>query len=87
MAEAEEKLYGDISNNKIRHSCFEREINEYRNNKNGIKVILDLLQAESGRLLDIGCGLGSLCSLVKERFTEVCGLDISAQAVAFAQTH
>ncbi len=37
------------------------------------------------RLLDVGCGDGTLGMLVSERFEEICGIDISDRAIELAQ--
>jgi ubiquinone/menaquinone biosynthesis C-methylase UbiE len=43
------------------------------------RMLLDILTAEDGRLLDIGCGTGRFAARVLKRFphTQVCGLDLS----------
>lgn len=48
-------------------------------------LALNLLENRGGKLLDIGCGEGSLILKARERFNEVYGVDISPSRIKKAQ--
>ncbi len=49
------------------------------------EVMFSLLPQTGGRLLDVGCGVGTISLLLKERGFDVCGIDMSSVAVAKAK--
>ena len=48
-------------------------------------LALRLIEDASGKLLDVGCGSGSLAFRAKEKFEEVIGIDISPSRIEEAQ--
>lgn len=54
----------------------------------GSRVALALKLLDSGdRFLDIGCGAGTLCHAVKDRFKDIYGVDISENALDIAKKY
>ena len=47
----------------------------------------DSLPNRPGRLLDVGCGSGFFLKMAEERGWDALGVDLNAQAVAYAKTH
>jgi len=74
----EEKLYETIWENKASNE--EPRIDE------GSRVDIALKLLDKGdRLLDIGCGNGTLCYFARSKYSEVCGVDISKTALKIAE--
>jgi len=76
MEKAEEKLYDTIWQRKM--PFFDDRVVSER-----IYIASRLLD-EGKRILDVGCGDGSLALIAKDKFEEVYGVDISSQAVSAA---
>lgn len=76
---AEDKLYAEIWEEKIRREPDLEADGALRTN-----AALQAIE-RGNRLLDVGCGEGSLALHLKTRFNEVHGIDISAEAVRLAQ--
>jgi methionine biosynthesis protein MetW len=78
MKSAEEELYREIWREKILREPDISADGELRT-KAAASVI-----GRGARFLDIGCGEGTLAARVRDRFTEVHGIDISEEAVRLA---
>ncbi len=77
---AEEKLYDEVWKNKVvREAADLTADGSLRRN-----AALPLL-GRGVRLLDLGCGEGTLAAFVRDRFQEVHGVDISEEAVQRAR--
>jgi SAM-dependent methyltransferase len=50
-----------------------------------LTIASDMLHAEQGRTLDLGCGTGSAFAMLRAREFEVVGIDLSSRMVAFAK--
>ena len=50
-----------------------------------LSIASDMLRAEQGRTLDLGCGTGSAFPMLREREFDVVGIDLSSQMIAVAK--
>lgn len=75
--EKDKELYEKIWNKKI---GVKRE-----NIKNSRAFIAAKYLDRGERVLDIGCGEGAIAGLVKDRYKEICGVDISEKALVEAE--
>jgi len=79
MKTAEEELYRNIWDEKIRREK-DLSVDGDQRSSSAIELI-----EKGNRLLDIGCGEGTLASKALEKYREVYGIDISEDAVRLAK--
>ncbi|MDI6916163.1 MAG: class I SAM-dependent methyltransferase [Thermoplasmatales archaeon] len=71
---------------KIYDEIWARKLKESRKVETGSRMdIASKLVGSGDRLLDIGCGNGSFATLVKDRYKEIYGVDLSREALRRAQ--
>lgn len=54
--------------------------------ENRIKNTIDLIPKDVNSLLEVGCGDGRIINLLKGRYDNICGLDISHEALKYVET-
>jgi 2-polyprenyl-3-methyl-5-hydroxy-6-metoxy-1,4-benzoquinol methylase len=77
---AEEELYSRIWREKVH-----REPDLSADGDLRVKAALQMME-KGRRMLDIGCGEGTLCKLAVNSYTEMHGVDIAEEAVRIARS-
>lgn len=83
----EQKFYDSLTNSSQEYWGCQTPMGRYRM-KMRSELIKKFINTKKGaRVLDLGCGLGSLTQHFKTIKAKVIGVDISPQSIAYAKTH